>query len=148
MIPAERNKSKRAHIVHLSDPAVEIIEQLPRAGLLVFPSRVDTVIKSFSKAKDRVDATMTALCAESGGNPGAAWVLHDLRRTATTIMARNNVAPHVADKVLNHSVGTGAISGVAAVYNRYEYLPARKVALETLGRFIASLVKIDPNNVG
>jgi integrase len=148
MIPAERNKSKRAHIVHLSDPAIEIIEQLPRVGLLVFPSRVDTVITSFSKAKGRVDATMTALCAESSGNPGAPWVLHDLRRTATTVMARNNVAPHVADKVLNHSVGTGAISGVAAVYNRYEYLPERKVALETLGRFIASLIKIDPNNVG
>ena len=148
MIPAERNKSKRAHIVHLSDPAVEIIEQLPRVGLLVFPSRVDTVITSFSKAKGRVDATMTALCAESGGSPGTPWVLHDLRRTATTIMARNNIAPHVADKVLNHSVGTGAISGVAAVYNRYEYLPERKVALETLGRFIVSLAKPTPSNIG
>ncbi len=146
MIPAERNKSKRAHIVHLSEPVVEIIEQLPRVGLLVFPSRVDTVIKSFSKAKDRVDAAMTALCAESGGNPGAPWVLHDLRRTATTIMARNNVAPHVADKVLNHSAGTGAISGVAAVYNRYEYLPERKVALETLGQFVVSLVRRTQNN--
>jgi hypothetical protein len=59
---------------------------------------------------------MTTLCAESGGNPGSPWVLHDLRRTAAIIMARNNVAPYVADKVLNHSVGTGAISGVAAVY--------------------------------
>jgi hypothetical protein len=63
-------------------------------------------------------------------------------------MARNNVAPHVADKVLNHSVGTGAISGVAAVYNRYEYLPERKVALETLGQFIASLANPTPTNVG
>ena len=147
MIPAGRTKSKRAHIVHLSEPAARIIERLPRVGLLVFPSRADTVLKSFSKAKERVETVMTTLCAESGGNPGGPWVLHDLRRTATTIMARNNIAPHVADKVLNHSVGTGAISGVAAVYNRYEYLPERKVALETLGRFIASLVRPTPNNI-
>jgi integrase len=51
MIPAERNKSKRAHIVYLSDQAVEIIEQLPRVGLLVFPSRVDTVSRVLAKRR-------------------------------------------------------------------------------------------------
>jgi hypothetical protein len=54
------------------------------------------------------------------------WRLHDLRRTATTGMARLGVAPHVADRVLNHQSGT--ISGVAAVYNRFAYLEARSDA--------------------
>jgi len=36
-------------------------------------------------------------------------------------MARLGIAPHVADKILNHQSGT--ISGVAAVYQRHEFLP-------------------------
>lgn len=47
------------------------------------------------------------------------WLLRDLGRTATTIVARCGVAPHVADRVLNHTAGT--INGVAAVYNRFRY---------------------------
>ena len=45
------------------------------------------------------------------------WNFHDLRRTAATKMAENlKIAPHIVDKILNHSSGT--IRGVAAVYNR------------------------------
>jgi hypothetical protein len=74
-----------------------------------------------------------------------AFVLHDLRRTATTIMARRGIAPHVADRVLNHVAGT--IRGVAAIYNRYEYLAARKAALDALGRFVVGLTGGDGNVV-
>ena len=85
-------------------------------GDLVFPSRVGTPIASFAKPKQRLDDAMTAQLREARGDPEAeldAWIIHDLRRTATTIMARLNVAPHVADKILNHSAGT--IRGVAAI---------------------------------
>jgi hypothetical protein len=43
-------------------------------------------------------------------------------------IARLGVAPHVADKILNHQSGT--ISGVAAVYQRHEFLKERKQAFE------------------
>ena len=39
----------------------------------------------------------------------ADWILHDLRRTATTAMADDeklNIPPHVVDKILNHTSGT------------------------------------------
>jgi hypothetical protein len=73
------------------------------------------------------------------------WVIHDLRRTATTLMAeRLKVAPHVADKILNHSTGT--IKGVAAIYNRSLYLDERTAALEALGRYISDLV--EPGGAG
>ena len=42
-------------------------------------------------------------------------------------MARLGVAPHVADKILNHQSGT--ISGVAAVYQRHEFLAERREAI-------------------
>jgi len=73
------------------------------------------------------------------------FVLHDLRRTATTGMARLKVAPHVADKVLNHT--GGMISGVAAIYNKFEYLDERRDALELWGRQVMALVRPPKSNI-
>ena len=73
------------------------------------------------------------------------WQIRDLRRTATTVMAEIGIAPHVADKILNHT--SGQISGVAAIYNRFEYLDERRAALEAWGRYVASLVAPAAANV-
>jgi integrase len=146
-IPRERTKSDRGHVVHLSEFACGILATVPRVGDLLFSTSGQRPVSGFSKAKDRLDAVMTALLREATGDPEAAispWIIHDLRRCATTIMARLNVAPHVADKVLNHSGGT--IRGVAATYNRFAYLDERKAAMEALGRFVEALVR--PGDAG
>jgi hypothetical protein len=44
----------------------------------------------------------------------------------------------VADKILNHQSGT--ISGVAAVYQRHEFLTERKEALECWGNHVAVII--------
>jgi integrase len=142
MIPRGRAKSDRAHIVHLSEPAIGIIEALPRTGELVFSATGATAVSGYSRAKERIDHLMTAEVRVESGDPEAEiapWILHDLRRSAATGMARLGVAPHVVDKILNHS--SGAIRGVAAVYNRHAYLDERKVALEAWGRCVGNLVR-------
>src|SRR5437588_8272038 len=53
-------------------------------------------------------------------------------------MAGLGIAPHVADKILNHQSGT--ISGVAAVYQRHEFLAERKEALDRWGAHVAQIV--------
>jgi hypothetical protein len=53
-------------------------------------------------------------------------------------MARLGVAPHVADKILNHVAGT--ISGVAAVYQRHEFMDECRHALERWGAYVESLL--------
>ena len=53
-------------------------------------------------------------------------------------MARLGVPPHVADKILNHQSGT--ISGVAAVYQRHEFLAEREVALNRWGTHVTEIV--------
>ena len=138
-IPGARSKNGKPHIVHLSAMAIEILEQVPRvAGQdLLFSGTGKTPVSGFSRAKARIDRLM--------GGDIAPWVLHDLRRTATTGMARLGIAPHVADRVLNHQAGT--IRGVAAVYNRFEYLDERKAALEAWGRLVESLVRPALSNV-
>jgi integrase len=56
------------------------------------------------------------------------WRFHDFRRTAVTWLAGAGFPPHVADRLLNH-VG-GSINGVAAIYQRGEFLAERKSALD------------------
>ena len=51
-------------------------------------------------------------------------------------MARLGIAPHVAGEILNHQAGT--ISGVAAVYQRHEFLTERQEALERWEAHVAT----------
>jgi integrase len=135
-IPRERAKNDKAHEVALSSLALEILEGLPRTGEMLFSAKARAP-SGYSKAKDRVDEYM-------GEVPP--WTLHDLRRSAATGMAALGMAPHVVDRVLNHTGGT--IRGVAAVYNRFQYGGERTAALEAWGRHIESLVRPgSPGNV-
>jgi hypothetical protein len=61
----------------------------------------------------------------------------DLRRTAVSGMARLGVAPHIADKILNHK--SGSISGVAAVYQRHEFMDERRSASDLWGNHVRSV---------
>ena len=54
-------------------------------------------------------------------------------------MARLGIAPHVADKILNHQSGT--ISGVAAVYQRHEFLVERRAALDLWGAHVNQILR-------
>jgi hypothetical protein len=53
-------------------------------------------------------------------------------------MARLGIPPHVADKILNQQAGT--ISGVAAVYQRHDFLAERKDALERWGAHVRKIL--------
>ena len=54
-------------------------------------------------------------------------------------MARLGIPPHVADKILNHQAGT--ISGVAAVYQRHDFLAERKEALDRWGAHVEQIIQ-------
>jgi integrase len=121
----------------------------------VFSTTGKTPASGFSHAKARLHAPMLAAERErlrAAGRTREAdelmlqsFTLHDLRRTATTGMARLGTPPHIADRILNHQAGT--IRGVATVYNRFEYLEERKAALEPWGRHVEALVRLLPSNV-
>jgi integrase len=64
-----------------------------------------------------------------------AWTLHDLRRTARSLLARAGVADNVAERVLGH-----AIAGVQGVYNRFDYMMEKQDALDRLAKLIDTIV--------
>lgn len=135
-IPAKRTKNEKPHAVHLTDQAKALLESIPPVGDYVFTSNGKTPFSGFSKSKKRLD--------ELSGIEG--WRIHDIRRTVVSGMAKIGIAPHVADKVLNHQSGT--ISGAAAVYQRHEFIDERQDALEAWGSYLQTVLgKTDLANV-
>jgi integrase len=120
-LPKTRTKNAKQHIVHLSDQSLSVLNHMTVRGPFVFSVLGTKPFAVFSQAKRRIDRL-------SGVTE---WRVHDLRRSAVSGMARLGIAPHVADKILNHQ--SGAISGVAAVYQRHEFLSERREALDRWG---------------
>jgi integrase len=54
--------------------------------------------------------------------------LHDLRRTFASEMAGLGVSQVVVEKLINHVSG-GALSPIAAIYNRYSYMEEQRAAV-------------------
>ncbi|MEL6827491.1 MAG: integrase arm-type DNA-binding domain-containing protein [Pseudomonadota bacterium] len=138
-IPKARAKNGRAHSVPLSDRAWKLVSALPSRGNagFLFPADHDGVgaASGFSKVKRRLDTIMSEQL--SGSDELKSWRIHDLRRTAATGMARLGTAPHIVEAVLNHSTGT--VSGVAAIYNRFDYADEKRSALERWARSLHEL---------
>lgn len=132
IIPKERAKNGIAHDVPLSDPAVNVLKSIRRiAGHrgLVFTTTGETPVSGFSKVKKRLDTAV----------PDAPpWVLHDLRRSAASGMARLGINLPVIEKVLNHT--SGSFGGVAGIYQRHKFSDEKRVALETWAAHVQALV--------
>ena len=128
-LPKSRTKNDKAHLVHLSDPSVAILKRVKKEKKepFVFSVYGTRPFQGFSEAKRELNK----ICGVKD------WRLHDLRRTCVSGMARLGVPPHVADKILNHQGGT--ISGVAAVYQRHDFLSERKEALERWGTHVGKI---------
>lgn len=112
--PASIMKSARPHTI----PVTGFGEYLPA---LPFS------FNSWSKSKRRLDKTCGV----------ADWVLHDLRRYFSSTMARLGVPLHVTEQLIDHR---SQVSGVAAIYNRYNFLKEMREALAAYETHIFGLV--------
>ena len=73
---------------------------------------------------------------EASGVPH--FTRHDLRRTFSTGLASLGTAPHIIERILDHQSGT--ISGIAATYNRFHFLPEMRAAVEKWEEHLANLM--------
>jgi integrase len=134
VLPPARTKNKRPHRLPLSGFAREIVSSLPRVEGCPYVFSMGRVpINGWAVTKQRLDAAMRA----QGWN-GPAFRIHDLRRTAATGLARQGVPIHVTEKILNHA--SGSLSGVAAIYNRYDYAQEMREALERWAETVRGIV--------
>jgi integrase len=70
------------------------------------------------------------------------WVIHDLRRTARTLMSRAGVDADVAERCLGHAIG-----GVRATYDRHEFEQEKRRAFEALAGMIETIIRGPTENV-
>jgi integrase len=91
-------------------------------------------------------AVLAAMKARAKGGakfePIPNWALHDLRRTAKTLMVRAGVRPDISERVLGH-----VIAGVEGTYDRHSYAEEKRDALEKLASMIERILNPHPSNI-
>lgn len=131
-IPAEHSKTGKPHIVFLSRQSVALFKELQAlagGSALVLPGR-GSLTKPFAH-----NAINNALKVALKGQDIPAFTIHDLRRTASTLLHENGWPSDVVEKALNHTIG-----GVRGVYNRAEYEPQRREMLKFWADYIDQLL--------
>jgi integrase len=134
VIPASRYKTGAEVALPLSAAALQVLAEVPKIQGCDYPFSTDgrSPISGFSTFKLRFDM-------ECGVR---AWRLHDLRRTARSLLSRAGVDPDLAERCLGH-----AITGVRGVYDRHRYLEEMRLAFERLASQIDRIVNPPSNNV-
>lgn len=139
-LPSSRAKNKKPNLVPLSDPSIEVLDQLaggeswPDSGL-VFSTTGKTAPSGFSKAKRRLDDYVDRA---NGGQSGEPWRVHDLRRTVATGLQRLGVRIEVTEAVLNHV--SGSRGGIVGVYQRHDWRNEKAAALDLWSSHLRRIV--------
>jgi integrase len=142
VIPRQRAKADRTQEIPITDTVRnELAKRRPQTGRPKPDHHVFSTtggmapFSGFSKAKRRLDDRINALRKARGDEPMPHWTIHDLRRTARTVMSGAGVPTDVAERVLGH-----AIQGVRSVYDRHDYFSQKLQALQALERALLSLM--------
>lgn len=140
-VPGERYKTKLDHVVPLTPLARVLIGDKPegfkgRAWFIFSTTGGRKGFSGFSKAKKNLDAKIAKIRKAEGRDSMPRWTLHDLRRTARSLMSRAKVQADHAERCLGHVIG-----GVRETYDRYEYLDEKRVAFEALAGIVQLILK-------
>jgi integrase len=133
-IPTVAREKNNARELLLPKLALDIINSRPRfaSNPYVIAGRDSGPIRSFHGPRD-------ALKTKLGFDD---WRLHDLRRTARSLMSRVGVRPDIAERVLGH-----AIKGVEGTYDRHDYNVQKAHALNALAGLIETIINPSENEV-
>lgn len=127
-IPKERMKAGRPHNVYLSQQALDILVAFKTcfsASSYLHPGRYETELPISSATLNRViDATVKVI--QDRGEDFAPLTVHDLRRTASTLLHEAGFNSDWIEKCLAHEQ-----RGVRAVYNKAEYADQRREMLQS-----------------
>lgn len=121
LIPQENSKTGAQHIVYLPEQAIVLFNELKAlagGSHLVLPGRA-SLDKPFAH-----NAVNYALKRSMAGTDLVAFTIHDLRRTAATLLSEAGWSSDVIDKALNHR-----LKGTRAAYIKSEHIDQRREML-------------------
>jgi integrase len=129
-IPAARMKNGKPHLIPLSAPALEILTRRPRNRRDYVFGRSPAGFAGWAWRRKTLDKSIAS--------PRPDWVLHDLRRLASTVMHdKLGIQPHIVERVLAH---VGHQSGIAGTYNKADYRDEKRRALERWAEYVDAVV--------
>ena len=132
-IPQAHYKTGLEMVIPLSPAAIAILDSAPRIGSdFVFTNDGKRTIGGFSKFKHAFDA----ICGVTD------WTLHDLRRTARSLMSRAGVQSDHAERCLGH-----VLPGIRGTYDKHEYRDEKRRAFEALASLVERIVNPQTNIV-
>ncbi len=133
-IPAQEREKGTGGALVLPELALDVVKAQPRfaSNPYVFPGRGADHFNGYSDSKQRLDAKVKI----------APWVVHDLRRTARSLMSRAGVRPDIAERVMGHAIG-----GVEGVYDRHSYSAEKADALKRLAALVETILNPHADNV-
>jgi integrase len=150
-IPSARYKTKLDHLIPLPDAARTALangSSFEDCDFL-FTTDGETPISGFGKFKEALDAKVLEQLREqdSEAEPLPGWRLHDLRRTARTLLSRaripvqepgaepRRVVADIAERCMGHIMGA-----MRANYDVYDYRDEKAEAFEALAELIKQIV--------
>jgi integrase len=132
ILPAHRSKTGEELERPLSKLALCILDELPRIEGCPFGFTLGArPFNSHSRFKCKLDASLQL---------SQPWQIHDLRRTARSLLSRAGIASDVAELCLGHT-----LNGVRGVYDRHRYLEEKRHAFEALAAQIEHIVNPQEN---
>ena len=137
-IPGEAREKGHGGALNLPETALAIIRAQPMIGASPYvfagrsaKGREHASLSGFGKRKRAFDAKVAAILPDM-----PQWQLHDLRRTARSLMSRAGVPSEHAERVLGH-----VRPGIEGVYDRHEYFAEKGHALAKQAALVDTIVK-------
>jgi len=133
IIPKEPREKGNPGELYLPALARGVLEAQPVMveNPYVFAGQGDTAISGFTQYTHRLRKRAAVIL----GREMPSWSIHDLRRTARSLMARAGVRPDISERVLGH-----AITGVEGIYDRYTYRDEKTDALQRLATLVSKIL--------
>jgi integrase len=130
LIKPEVSKNKRSHLIPLTDSAITILKLQQEItherneSSFIFPHRFDL------EQHIRLDSLSQSITRYRDATEIRSFIPRDIRRTCKTLMGELGISKSIRDRLQNH-----ALQDVSSKhYDRYEYMPEKRIALESWER--------------
>jgi integrase len=126
VIPSDRYKTGQATLIPLSGAARAILKSLPRFKdcpyVFTHDGRRPLSVSAYTKSMFEQECGVTE------------WTVHDLRRTARTLMSRAKADADHSERAMGHVIG-----GVRSTYDLWEYRDEKLTVFEALAALIEKI---------
>lgn len=123
------SKNSEPHLVPLAPQAIQLFKELEKLA-----GGSEWVLPGRTRLKPISEHTLNVVWLRREAFGIQNFVIHDMRRTASTLLHEMGYVPDVIEKALNHTIG-----GIRGVYNVAKYAEQRREMLQHWANYLDDL---------